>query len=959
MKTTFKKLLITSGLLLFLLSFLPIASADPAALGISARGQKAIEQISTCINSEGKDTLNVVYLVDESGSLNRTDPTGLRVGGIQASLEQFRNVSVDRPYFTVNRSIMTFGDSVKIQKSWDVLTESRLNDDLNWIKKTVPTLTNGKATDWRLALNSAYTEFEKKLSNSSCNVMVWFTDGAINVGESGPETQKAMQEICGVDPVSGTGSGPSIINKFRTANINIQGVLLKNEEYLNDPGKYGLTKDDADGDRAGMTFFSPILEYTGEVDKSYFGGKGTYGLNCGSDTGAAGVVQTIGDPLDIIWFPVPFNCLATNGRILPVKNGKVTIDPGMTRFKVTTPTQGFSLKNASGAEIANGQGAVKGDVVTQPLGQSQSIISVTGQITDSGVTAPGVWSFNTSQPDRAVFCGYLDLQIEIKGKTCYQNEACDFNGRISRNGRPVDFTIFPSTPKLSYSALKPDGGESGRNSLTLNTTDGSYSGSYATNGVTDSTGLSKLKINLIVTTKSGYEFSISAIKDFAVVPPGLYPEVTPNPILKASFKQGIVGKKGEALADVVITGPSRTSGEICFSALQVRTDPLPKRIPDYTSSLGGKDLAGSPCITLKAGEKLPVQLSIKNDQSAKGTVSGFINVTLKSDGQPDISSKVDVEFETDEKIDTSKFLLTFFLIMLLGFGIPLALFYLVNALGARIQLSTLSMATVPMILSASGGFVNMKRKEPGKTSGILNYDDFDGFKHTTEKVKEVNIGSENLRGRAPKNPFGRIRAILTTAPGYVVVSSELSTHAGKGLLRNQTDAALNPSGKMHLALSETGLAALKKQNQGLETADQLIEANLIGVMGFTSMDPNQEIESLNMALASQTGWLDKLLKLPEPVAPTPVKEKKVKKSKGDDGTAGTIGGGAPVEPDDWGSPSSSAPKASPGTPAAAKPAASGDDWGSASPAKDDWGTPSGNTDWGSSSGGKSTSNDGW
>ncbi len=956
MKTTCKKLLITSGLLLFLLSFLPIASASNHTFGISARGQKAIEQISTCINSEGKDTLNVVYLVDESGSLERTDPNGLRVGGIQASLEQFRNVSVDRPYFTVNRSIMTFGDSVKIQKSWDVLTESRLNDDLNWIKKTVPTLTNGKATDWRLALNSAYTEFEKKLSNTSCNVMVWFTDGAINVAES-VATQKAMQEICGVDPVSGAGSGSSIINKFRTANINIQGVLLKNEEYLNDPGKYGFTQADADSDRAGMTFFSPILEYSGEVDNSYFGGKGSHGLNCGSDTGAAGVVQTIGDPLDIIWFPVPFNCLATNGRILPVKNGKVSIDPGMTRFKVTTPTQGFSLKNASGAEIANGQGAVKGDVETQPLGQSQSIISVTGQITDSGVTAPGVWSFNTSQPDRAVFCGYLDLQIEIKGKTCYQNEACDFNGRISRNGRPVDFTIFPSTPKLSYSALKPDGGESGRNSLTLNTTDGSYSGSYATNGVTDSAGVSKLKINLNVTTKSGYEFSISAIKDFAVVPPGLYPEVTPNPILKASFQQGIVGKKGEALADVVLTGPSRTGGEICFGALQVRTDPLPKRIPDYTSSLGGKDLSSNPCITLKAGEKLPVQLSIKNGQSAKGTVSGFINVTLKSDGQPNISSKVDVEFDTDEKIDRARFLITFFLIMLLGFGIPLALFYLVNALGARIQLSTLSMATVPMILSASGGFVNMKRKEPAKTSGILNYDDFDGFKHTTEKVKEVNVGSENLKGRAPKNPFGRIRAILTTAPGYVVVSSELSTHAGKGLLRNQTDAALNPSGKMHLALSESGLAALKKQNQGIETADQLIEANLITVMGFTSMDPNQEIESLNMSLASQTGWLDKLLKLAEPVAVAPVKPKKVKKSKGDDGTAGTIGGGAPVEPDDWGSPSSSAPKAAPGTPAAAKPAA--DDWGSASPAKDDWGTTSGNIDWGSSSGGKSTSNDGW
>ena len=66
-----------------------------------------------------------------------------------------------------------------------------------------------------------------------------------------------------------------------------------------------------------------------------------------------------------------------------------------------------------------------------------------------------------------------------------------------------------------------------------------------------------------------------------------------------------------------------------------------------------------------------------------------------------ILSKIDVEFDTDEKIDGEQFLLIFILIMLLGFGIPLALFYLVNALGARIQLSTLSMATVPMILSAS------------------------------------------------------------------------------------------------------------------------------------------------------------------------------------------------------------------------------------------------------------------
>ena len=88
---------------------------------------------------------------------------------------------------------------------------------------------------------------------------------------------------------------------------------------------------------------------------------------------------------------------------------------------------------------------------------------------------------------------------------------------------------------------------------------------------------------------------------------------------------------------------------------------------------------------------------------------------------------------------------------------------------------------------------------------------FNGFKYSTEKVKEVSIASETLRGRAPKNPFGSIRAILTTLPGSVVVSSEVRANDSKDLLRNQTDASLNPSGKMHLTLSEGALDALKKQ----------------------------------------------------------------------------------------------------------------------------------------------------
>jgi hypothetical protein len=936
------KWLLSAGLILFSISFLPPISASASV--ISAHGKEAIQQISTCINSEGKDTLNVLYLVDESGSLQHTDPSALRVGGLQASLEQFRNISLDRPYFKVNREIATFGDAYHRPKEWQTLNDGQLNSDINWIGQTIPKLTSGRYTDWKLALSEAYKDFQQKLSPTSCNIMVWFTDGAIDVNGSGAKTSQALAEICASDPVTGKPTtGNAIIDQFRNSNINIQGVLLK-------------TEGASDVDKQGMTYFTPIVEASGQVDDNYLvNGGHIHDYKCGSDAGALGVVQTIQDPLDIIWFPVPFNCLATNGRVLPIENGKVIVDPGMTRFILTTPSSNFTLTNA-GKEIAGSKGAGKGDVTVNPLGQSRSIITVAGNIASGSAVSPGTWDISTSDPERSVFCGYLDLDIEIKGKTCYENESCAFNGRISRAGRPVDFTEFKSLPTLSFGALKSDGTLSSSNNLELNAADGTYSGSYSTNGLINRDGVSKLNVTLSVTTKSGYNFNISAIKDFAVVPPGLYPEINPNPILKANFKQGIVGKKGQALADVTLKGPSRSAGEICFSGLHVRTDPLPKRIPDYSSSLGGKNLKDGTCFSLAANDSKALSLSIKNGQSANGTASGFINVILKSEGHPDISSKIDVEFTTQEKHDPGAFLRTFLLVMFIGFGLPLGLFYLVNALGARVQLSRLSMASVPVVLTASGGFVNIKRKEPIKSGAFLGYDDFDGLTHETKKVKEFKIGSEVLRGRAPRNPFGKIRAILTTVPGFVIVSSELNTHAGKGIERNQTDASLNPMGKMHLALSESGLADLKKLNKGVDTEVPAIEANLVALLGFNSMDPNQEIETLNMSLASETGWLNNLLTRSEPPV---AKSREIKPSKKKDKNEGDSGGGAAVSFDDsWNKPSGNSGGA--GAAPSSAPKTVNDDWGSTSTGSSDWGgSSSGGSDWGGSSGGTSKSNDGW
>ena len=93
---------------------LTLPTMNPTAIATSKMttwGADAVEQIATCINSSGqKDVVNVLFLIDESGSLNWNDPDGLRVEGIKATLDQFRSIAVQKPYFKVNRAITTFAD---------------------------------------------------------------------------------------------------------------------------------------------------------------------------------------------------------------------------------------------------------------------------------------------------------------------------------------------------------------------------------------------------------------------------------------------------------------------------------------------------------------------------------------------------------------------------------------------------------------------------------------------------------------------------------------------------------------------------------------------------------------------------------------------------------------------------------------------------------------------------------
>jgi hypothetical protein len=927
-----KKILLVILSLTFLVGSLSFAPQASSSDHISEWGKDAVEQIATCINSSGqKDVVNVLYLIDESGSLKWNDKNNLRVQGLKASLDEFARIKTYRPYFTINRAFTTFADGfapVAVLKGWQELDERTLKNDKEWIESDVPGLIEGDSTDYAKALEGAYNFFKPQITRNSCNVLVWFTDGAINInpGPGFEATILGFEKICGINPVTGqkTNQDP-IINKFRSSGINIQGILLRNRDVLENPESYRQTREDMESEFRGMTFFSPIVEYSGSVDTGYFLKSGReLGITCGSPTGAKGVVTEVANPIDIIWPPTEFECVTSSGRVLEPQNGIVNIDPGFSRFRASAIKDGFILKNDAGTTIATSQGQATEDVEISYFGFEDVAISVSGDISDdAAVLKPGKWKFTTAENSEKVFCGYLDLAVEIRNDPCYENENCAFSGVVTRNGRRVDFSVYKDS-ELRYGLVNPMNQSISYSGLSFDR-QGKFKGTFSPVGSIDQNGIANLIVTLDVVTESGYKFVFSAIQGVQPLPLGLYPEINPNPINSEDFTTQLLGKSGTASAPITLKGPTRGAGEVCFGDLEVRSDPDPKRVNDYTARINGNDLKQGDCIALTAGQEFPTTLEIENSSAKEGTVSGFIPVTLKSSGQPDIATQIPVTFDSTVEYDFWKRFIIFVICLLLGLLLPLTALKILQVRAARITVSPLSKATTPVVLSASGGFVTIRRAEKASGTDIFTESDFEGFMHLAGKEKQIQIGGETLRGDAPLNPFASPRAILATAPGLIVASSDIWSRNTRGLARHETTASLNPAFAMHLTLTEGALDALKKSNQTGDAPDFPIEGTITGLLNFSGVDSVTQVSSLNMKLSTDSGWLNNLLKIADlPAGPA--------LPPGDE-----VGGWSdPTTPDDgWGSPSSGSTSSTSSQPTKV----SDDGWGSSSgSSSNDWGT---------------------
>lgn len=201
-----------------------VGAAEPAQAGrpqavvrtASATGDGS-EYVATCLQSAR--SLSALFLFDQSGSLDGSDPNGIRYDGLKVGLQRLSRVSrPDGADVAIEVAVSAFDDNYN--KARDVVEWTRINqgnnDDVTKtidevIKKAEERTRPDGGTNFTAAMKGAFDDLKDRGSQGTCRVVFWFTDGADNVGT-------VSNDPCRVD----TG----LIDQMRREGIVIVGLQL-------------------------------------------------------------------------------------------------------------------------------------------------------------------------------------------------------------------------------------------------------------------------------------------------------------------------------------------------------------------------------------------------------------------------------------------------------------------------------------------------------------------------------------------------------------------------------------------------------------------------------------------------------------------------------------------------------------------------------------------------------------
>ena len=814
-------LIMLLGLQLFAASS---ASADDSNL--TQAGKEGLQQISTCLRSN--PNLVALLVVDESGSLTGSDRENRRadvLADLVISLGQLSGQSTPQGPRRVELSVNLFSSESEVLVPWTALDEGSADAIAGSLRAEIPSRNQGQATNYVEALTAARSSMVEGVaaigaSAAPCQIVFWFTDGVLDISLDPQVNNLSAAQLCAPD-------GP--VDSLRLSDIHLISVLLFDRSILDIQSSDPDVTSRQEAFRRGI----PLLQATAEGS----GGSGQYATSCGTEPLPADAARGAFFEGNVDALSGQFTqalALGSGGTNVPDLKGtpvSFVIDPGFTRFWVAAiAPDGFELTSPEGETIRVIPGAG-----AQTIAGTQANITWTGVTFTAkvAVTSTGVGEWSLARPgmeDQVNVYLFSDYTLLVEPTEFVADEEVTIQGRVvDVNGNPADLTVFRSAD-LSV-AQTVDGAVVDPVPFEISTQDGTFSGTFTPRS--NSTEI-QFDVTLQLVSSGGTPLApLTTTFIQQVKLPGGYPQIA-----NSSLDLGSVQNRGDiATSALNIAGSSDGPTEVCVRAVTPATFVEGAQLTLSTNADGA-------CIQLGPSEAGSIDVSalLGSGVADGGQVVGDVVLSVKNAPTADLPEARERELTVPfslQVLPVDPLLWVPIALTVLGVVIPLAALYILNWRAARLKLDGLMVARIPVLVNIASD--QPLRRENDEGASLLGHSDFSFAPVTNGRARTWQSGgAETLRGRAPKSPFGSVRAEVKVPPGFTVMSNEVPTTT-----RNSTSAGvgLNPSMSSYVILSESELSRTEDEWLHGEMVAYLVPENL-------SADSTR----LSAQVSSYLGW---------------------------------------------------------------------------------------------------------
>lgn len=725
-----------------------ILPANAASYDLSPTGERAIQDLRRCLASN--DALDVYYLIDMSGSLFSsngrigTDPDFARSEILGESLRQLADLASESGGSKeVSWNAGFFSDEfIPASDRWMSLNPNSVEQDVARLDKAIRG-SGGGATNWLAAVVGAQLELaEQKQVSGACQVLIWLTDGGLNVVDDDAASFDSYNSLCGLKAIqSGAdpkyGRGP--LYELRQSGVTVFGVLL-------DVTKQGVT--DFYSER--KTWLQPLVEGAGKANLP----NGTSNLNCGDGSGsipeshAAGAfirAQELGD------LAIQFLRLSgliqggSLGALAP--DGSFEINRGVARVELLTLANLSELAlSAPSQDLVSFSGA--GLEVIETAGATKIAIQVDSE------EDFGKWRLTGVSPSDVLLIAYSALRISPEAS----------NTLISGELSEVAVTASVTDPELfsidDYSFrleafLEVDGNYASLGHVTATSLqNGIWYLPIQPKASATQVNL-KFEATQISTVQGGTKLSSLATEQSLVVSlPTNFPTFGPIPLDLGLLQ----GRLNPASAELLVYPPA--SGEVgyfCFESnpvFSVQSDSIDRTDTwEMTVNSSGASSDAAGCLEILPGSPQALELSLKNSITANGQVTGSVDFLLKDSLGAELEVQAPIKLETQRIINPVVLAVLRAVLIVLAVLLPLLTLYIVNKLSTKVEHGNeLLKASFPVLISLRDGKISSATRADLASSSI----GLDQFKFQSPKpdAREIEIRElGKARARVSLNPF--------------------------------------------------------------------------------------------------------------------------------------------------------------------------------------------------------------